>query len=72
LSARVWLLPGITLVLGIVNQAWLFAGAITGVTASAVGDGGVFWVCAWLSAVAALLALARAALPAHAAFPALG
>jgi SET family sugar efflux transporter-like MFS transporter len=39
-------------------SASLFAGAITGATAAAVGFGGVFWVCAALSAVAGGLLLA--------------
>jgi SET family sugar efflux transporter-like MFS transporter len=39
-------------------SASLLAGAITGVTAAAVGFGGVFWVCAALSAVAGGLLLA--------------
>jgi SET family sugar efflux transporter-like MFS transporter len=42
-------------------SAGLLAGAITGVTAAAIGFGGVFWVCAALAAVAAGLLLARAA-----------
>jgi hypothetical protein len=37
----------------------MIAGAITGVTASALGFGNVFWVCAALSAVAAFGMLAR-------------
>jgi MFS transporter, SET family, sugar efflux transporter len=40
-------------------SASLVAGAIAGVTASAVGYGNVFWVCAALSAVAMGLLLAR-------------
>lgn len=40
----------------------MIAGAITGATASAVGYGNVFWVCAGLSAVAVLLMLARSRL----------
>lgn len=40
----------------------MVAGAITGVTASAVGYGDVFWVCAALSVVAVVLMLARFAL----------
>jgi SET family sugar efflux transporter-like MFS transporter len=44
------------------GSAGLIAGAITGVTASAVGYGGVLWVCAGLSAVAVVLMLARFAL----------
>ena len=43
-------------------SAGLLAGAITGVTAAAIGFGSVFWVCAALAAVAASLLLARAAL----------
>jgi SET family sugar efflux transporter-like MFS transporter len=39
--------------------AALLAGAVTGVTAVAVGYGNVFWVCAVLSAVSAGLLLAR-------------
>lgn len=38
----------------------LLAGAITGVTSTAVGYGNVFWVCAALSAAAGGLLLARA------------
>jgi MFS transporter, SET family, sugar efflux transporter len=41
------------------GSAGLFAGAVTGGTAAAVGYGGVLWVCAGLSCVAALLMLAR-------------
>lgn len=41
------------------GSASMIAGAITGVTASALGYGNVFWVCAALSAVAALGMLAR-------------
>ncbi|MGH3298110.1 MAG: MFS transporter, partial [Trebonia sp.] len=41
------------------GSAGLIAGAITGLTASAAGYGGVLWVCAGLSAVAILLMLAR-------------
>jgi MFS transporter, SET family, sugar efflux transporter len=44
------------------GSAAMLAGAVTGVTASAVGYGNVLWVCAALSAVAALLMLARFAL----------
>jgi MFS transporter, SET family, sugar efflux transporter len=40
-------------------SASLFAGAITGVTATAIGYGNVFWVCAALSAVAAGMLLVR-------------
>ena len=40
-------------------SASMIAGAVTGVTASALGYGNVFWVCAALSAVAALGMLAR-------------
>jgi SET family sugar efflux transporter-like MFS transporter len=40
--------------------ASLLAGAATGVTASAIGYGNVFWVCGGLSAVATGLLLARA------------
>lgn len=40
-------------------SASMIAGAVTGVTASALGYGNVFWVCAGLSAVAALGMLAR-------------
>jgi SET family sugar efflux transporter-like MFS transporter len=39
--------------------AGLLAGAVTGVTASVTGLGGVFWVCAGLSAAAAGMLLAR-------------
>ena len=42
-------------------SAGLLAGAVTGVTATAIGYGNVFWVCAGLSAVATGLLLARAA-----------
>jgi SET family sugar efflux transporter-like MFS transporter len=42
-------------------SAGLLAGAITGVTAAAIGFGNVFWVCAALAAVAAGLLLVRAA-----------
>jgi MFS transporter, SET family, sugar efflux transporter len=42
--------------------ASLLAGAVAGVTATVVGYGNSFWVCAALSAVAAGLLLARAAL----------
>jgi MFS transporter, SET family, sugar efflux transporter len=41
--------------------AGLLAGAITGITAAAIGFGSVFWVCAALSVLAASLLLARAA-----------
>jgi MFS transporter, SET family, sugar efflux transporter len=41
-------------------SAGLLAGAVTGVTATAIGYGNVFWVCAGLSAVATGLLLARA------------
>jgi SET family sugar efflux transporter-like MFS transporter len=41
-------------------SAVLLAGAITGVTATAIGFGNVFWVCAGLCAVSAALLLARA------------
>ncbi len=44
------------------GSAQMIAGAVTGVTASALGYGNVFWVCAGLSAIAALGMLARAAL----------
>jgi MFS transporter, SET family, sugar efflux transporter len=44
------------------GSASMIAGAVTGVTASALGYGNVFWVCAALSAVAALGMLARLAL----------
>jgi SET family sugar efflux transporter-like MFS transporter len=44
------------------GSASMIAGAVTGVTASALGYGNVFWVCAALSAVAALGMLARRAL----------
>ena len=44
------------------GSASMIAGAVTGVTASALGYGSVFWVCAALSAVAALGMLARLAL----------
>jgi SET family sugar efflux transporter-like MFS transporter len=40
-------------------SAGLLAGAITGVTATAIGFGNVFWVCAALSAAAGGLLLAR-------------
>jgi MFS transporter, SET family, sugar efflux transporter len=42
--------------------AALLAGAITGVTASAVGFRNVFWICGGLSAVAVLLLVIRVAL----------
>lgn len=41
------------------TTAGLLAGAITGVTASAIGFGNVFWVCAGLSAAAGGMLLAR-------------
>ncbi len=44
------------------GSAQMIAGAVTGVTASALGYGNVFWVCAALSAIAALGMLARLAL----------
>lgn len=44
------------------GSAAMIAGAVTGATASALGYGNVFWVCAALSAVAALGMLARHAL----------
>ena len=44
------------------GSASMIAGAVTGVSASALGYGNVFWVCAALSAVAALGMLARLAL----------
>jgi len=44
------------------GSAQMIAGAVTGATASALGYGNVFWVCAALSAVAALGMLARYAL----------
>ncbi len=44
------------------GAAAMIAGAVTGATASALGYGNVFWVCAALSAVAALGMLARHAL----------
>ena len=44
--------------------AVMFAGAITGVAATAVGYGNVFWACAALSAGAGGLLLARTARPA--------
>jgi len=44
-------------------SASLLAGAITGVTAAAVGYGGVFWACAALAAVAGGLLLASSASP---------
>jgi MFS transporter, SET family, sugar efflux transporter len=52
------------------GSASMIAGAVTGVTASALGYGNVFWVCAALSAVAALgmlgrLALGRRSQPQH-------
>ena len=40
-------------------SAGLLAGAITGVTATAIGFGSVFWVCAALAAVTTSLLLAR-------------
>ncbi len=43
--------------------AVMLAGAVTGVTATAVGYGNVFWVCAALSAAAGGLLLARTARP---------
>ena len=43
-------------------SAGLLAGAVTGVTAAVTGFGGVFWVCAVLSAAAAGMLLARGAL----------
>jgi MFS transporter, SET family, sugar efflux transporter len=43
------------------GSASMIAGAVTGVTASALGYGNVFWVCGALSAVAALGMLARLA-----------
>jgi len=52
LPRRTWPLPGTVVALGVVN------GAIAGVTAAAVGFGGVFWVCAALSAVTDGLLLA--------------
>ena len=42
-------------------SASLFAGAITGVTATAIGYGNVFWVCAALSTAAGGMLLVRAA-----------
>jgi len=45
------------------SGAGLIAGAVTGGAAALVGYGGVLWVCAALSAVAALGMLARLALP---------
>jgi len=44
------------------GSAGMIGGAVTGLTASAVGYGDVLWVCAALSAVAACLMLARFAL----------
>jgi predicted MFS family arabinose efflux permease len=41
--------------------ASLLAGAVTGVTATAIGYGNVFWVCAAISAGATGMLLARAA-----------
>jgi SET family sugar efflux transporter-like MFS transporter len=41
-------------------SAGVLAGAITGVTTTAIGFGNVFWVCAALAAVAVSLLLARA------------
>lgn len=41
--------------------AGMIAGAVAGATSAAVGYGGVLWVCAGLSAVAAFLVLARRA-----------
>jgi SET family sugar efflux transporter-like MFS transporter len=41
------------------GSAALIGGAVTGVTASAVGYGNVLWVCAGMSAVAALLMFIR-------------
>jgi SET family sugar efflux transporter-like MFS transporter len=46
--------------------ASLLAGAVAGVTATAVGYGNVFWVCAALSALAGILLLARGYLGASA------
>jgi SET family sugar efflux transporter-like MFS transporter len=43
----------------------LLAGAITGVTASAVGYGGVLWVCAGLTTLAGVALAARVAAPAR-------
>jgi SET family sugar efflux transporter-like MFS transporter len=45
------------------SAAGLIAGAVTGGAAALVGYGGVLWVCAALSAVAALGMLARPAFP---------
>jgi SET family sugar efflux transporter-like MFS transporter len=45
------------------SAAGLIAGAVTGGAAALVGYGGVLWVCAALSAVAALGMLARLAFP---------
>jgi SET family sugar efflux transporter-like MFS transporter len=48
----------------------LLAGAVTGVTASAIGYGGVLWVCGGLSALAGAALVARAMAPAHGMAPA--
>jgi MFS transporter, SET family, sugar efflux transporter len=50
-------------------SASLLAGAVTGVTATAIGYGNVFWVCAGLSAVATCMLLARSRLRPRALLP---
>lgn len=45
------------------TSAGLIAGAVTGVTAAAIGFRNVFWVCAGLSVLAVLLLAARSAKP---------
>jgi SET family sugar efflux transporter-like MFS transporter len=47
------------------TSAGLIAGAVTGVTAAAIGFRNVFWVCAGLSVLAMLLLAARSAKPPH-------
>jgi MFS transporter, SET family, sugar efflux transporter len=47
------------------TSAGLIAGAVTGVTAAAIGFRNVFWVCAGLSVLAVLLLAARSAKPPH-------
>lgn len=47
------------------GAAGLFAGAVAGGAAAAVGYGGVLWVCAALSAVAVVLMTGRLAFPAR-------
>jgi predicted MFS family arabinose efflux permease len=46
--------------------AIMLAGAITGVTAAAIGFGNVFWVCAAIAVVAGSLLAARSGRPARA------